>query len=184
MRPRDSGVIDPAMERSFVTIGKIVSTHGVRGAVNVQSYSDVPGRFEHLEWTLVGGKVLLKVAHRQRTAKGYVVSFETIASPEEARSLVGSTLEIPEERLPAGSPDLYYECQLVGMKVQTEDGTSVGRLREVLPTPGNPVFVVEGPAGVEHLIPATKQIVRKVDVERQQMVVRHIPGLFEADHAV
>lgn len=133
---------------------------------------------------MAGGKVLLKVVHSRSTAKGHVLAFETIASPEEAQRLVGSTLEIPEEPLVASCEDQYYECQLVGMEVQTEDGTPVGRLREVLPTPANPVFVVEGRAGAEHLIPATKQIIRKVDVERQQMVVRCIPGLLEADHAL
>jgi 16S rRNA processing protein RimM len=174
----------PPPSGALVTIGKIVSTHGVHGAVNIASFSDVPGRFEHLEWVMVGGQQLLKVVQSRRTAKGYVLAFETIESREKAQLLVGSALEIPEEQLPAGWNDHYYECQLVGMQVQAEDGTCIGRLREVLPTPGNPVFVVEGPTGEEHLIPGTKQIVRLVDVERHQMVVRCIPGLLEADHAV
>ena len=171
----------------MVTIGKIFATHGVRGEVKVKSYSDVPGRFERLRRVVVEGPTggrTLTVSRSRRTAKGYLLEFETIESLEAAKLLVGSVLQIPEERLAAPSDDRYYEYQLVGMEVQTEDGVYVGCLREIWPTPGNPVFLVEGPTGVEHLIPATKEIVQTVDLDRQRMVVRAVPGLLGEDHAL
>ena len=183
MRARDSGITESRTAgRPCVTIGRILGTHGVRGAVKVESYSDVPGRFEGLRSVMVSGEHLV-VSERRRVAKGYVLSFETVDSPEKARGLVGSTLEIPEEPLPAGVQDRYYECQLVGLQVFTEEGSCLGRLREVLSTPGNAIFVVEGETGVEHLIPGTREIVRLVDVEHGRLVVRCLPGLIESDDA-
>jgi 16S rRNA processing protein RimM len=170
-----------------VTIGKILATHGVEGAVKVQSYSDVPDRFENLKQVIVEGSLArrtLTVESVRRVPQGYLLSFDTINTSEAAASLIGNFLLIPEERLAPLSDDRYYEYQLVGMEVRTEDGTYVGMLKEVLTTKGNAVFVVEPLEGGEHLIPATKEIVRVVDLDGQRMVIRRVPGLLDETHAV
>jgi len=171
----------------MVTIGRILAAHGVQGAVKVVSYSDVPGRFEHLKQVIVEGPLAMQtltVERARRAAQGYLLSFDTINTPEAAAPLIGSFLLIPEERLAPLSDDRYYEYQLVGMEVRTEDGTYVGTLKEVLTTKSNAVFVVEALEGGEHLIPATKEIVRVVDLDGQRMVIRRVPGLLDETHAV
>jgi 16S rRNA processing protein RimM len=171
----------------MVTIGKIIGVHGVGGEVKVTSYSDVPGRFEGLTQVQVqhpSGRRTLAVVGRRRSAKGHLLRFASIETPEAARSLVGGFLQIPEERLAPPSKDCYYEYQLLGMNVRGEDGASLGVLKEVLTTTGNAVFVVEDAGGAEHLIPGTKELVRSVDVERQTMVVRPVPGLLDERDAL
>ena len=171
----------------MVTIGKIIGTHGLGGEVKVTSYSDVPGRFEALTQVQVQnplGSRTLAVLGRRRSARGYLLRFESIATPEVARSLVGGFLQIPEERLAPPAEDRYYEYQLLGMHVRDEDGAHVGVLKDILTTTGNAVFVVENARGVEHLIPGTKELVRSVDVEGQVMVVRRAPGLLDEHDAL
>ena len=48
------------------------------------------------------------------------------------------------------------------------------------------VFVVRGATGKEHLIPATREVVRAVDVPGRLMTIRRIAGLLEdePDHEV
>ena len=171
----------------MVTIGKIIATHGVRGEVKVASYSDVPGRFEKLKQVQVeiasGPRTLAVVAIR-RAAEGYLLRFAAVATPEEASPLVGGLLQIPEERLAPPSENQYYEYQLIGMDVRSEDGKALGVLKEVLTTNSNAVFVVEDTGGTEHLIPATRELVRSVDVDAHTMVVRRVPGLLDEDHAL
>jgi 16S rRNA processing protein RimM len=171
----------------MVTIGKILGTHGVAGEVKVASFSDVPQRFETLKEVQVqarsGARTLEVLGHR-RTAKGYLLRFSSIESPESARALVGALLQIPEEPLAPPSPDQYYEYQLVGMNVRSEDGRLIGRIKEVLTTHSNAVLVVEDARGVEHLLPATKEIVRSVDMEGQTMVVREALGWLSDDDAL
>ena len=172
----------------MVTIGKIIATHGVRGEVKVASYSDVPGRFENLKQVhmeISSGPRTLAVWGSRRAAEGYLLRFAAIAALEEASPLVGGLLQIPEERLAPPSKDQYYEYQLVGMDVRSEDGRALGVLKEVLTTNSNAVFVVEDPDdGTEHLIPATRELVRSVDVDGHTMVVRRVPGLLDEDHAL
>ena len=179
-RSRPSGV-------SMVTIGKIIATHGVRGEVKVASYSDVPGRFENLKQVQVevsSGARTLAVLGSRRAAQGYLLHFVAITTPEAASPLIGGLLQIPEERLAPPSKDRYYEYQLVGMDVRSEDGRSLGVLTEVLTTNSNAVFVVKDSGGTEHLIPATRELVRSVDLDGQTMVVRQVPGLLDEDHAL
>jgi len=165
----------------MVTIGKVVRVHGVRGEVKVRSYSDVPRRFEELKLVTVAGPAegpcLLTVRDSRKAADGYLLAFEGIGSPEAAASLVGSLLQIPQERLAPLPDGRYYECDLQGMEVWTDDGTALGVIVDVLTTKSNAIFVVRGSRDVEHLIPGAKEIIREVDVAGRRMIVRRVEGL-------
>ena len=180
VKSADVGVGDVPM----VTIGKIIGTHGVGGEVKVTSYSDVPGRFERLKQVQVRGSSgvkTLSVLSSRRSARGYLLRFASIETPEDARPMIGGILQIQEERLPPPSEDQYYEYQLLGMDVRFEEGARLGVIKEVLTTTGNAVFVVEDSEGVEHLIPAIKELVKSVDLETQTMLVRPVAGLLNED---
>ncbi len=70
----------------------------------------------------------------------------------------------------------YYECDLIGLAVSTEESQPIGVLEEIWDLPGNPVFVVrQGPK--EILIPAAKELISNVDLAARKMTVRLIDGL-------
>ena len=58
----------------------------------------------------------------------------------------------------------------------TREGRTLGRIREIVRTPANDVWVAEG-AGGQVLIPALKDVVESVDVVSRRVVVREVPGL-------
>lgn len=168
-----------------MTIGKVLRVHGIRGDVRVRSLSDVPDRFETLAQVTVegpsGARRPLIVRAARPMARDYLVSFEGVDTPEAATQLVGSLLQIEEDRsapLPDGQ---YYQHDLVGMEVRTEEGMSVGTLADIFPTGANAVFVVRGADGREHLIPATREVVRAVDVGGRLMTIRRVAGLLNEE---
>jgi 16S rRNA processing protein RimM len=65
---------------------------------------------------------------------------------------------------------------VVGLEVRDEGKQVLGRVREILETGANDVFVVtpDGGGGLknEMLIPALKDVVLKIDLGTGQMVVR------------
>jgi len=174
----------------LVTIGKVARAHGMCGEVKVQSLSDVAGRFETLERVLVVDRhgMLRELAVRasRRAADGYLLAFDGITTPEAAASLVGAWLQIAAEQSAPLADGRYFERDLLRMTVRTEDGALVGELTEILPTGANAVFVVRGATGKEQLIPATREVVRAVDVPGRLMTIRRIAGLLddEQDHAL
>ena len=166
----------------MVTIGKIDRPFGVHGAVKVRSLSDRPGRFERLQTVRVaaqGGQAVDRRVRQVRPAGGsYIVEFEDVTTPEEAGTMRGALLQVPQE-MPAQGGDAWYECDLIGMTVADEAGHELGCLEAIWELPAHPVFVIRQ-AGREALIPAVKEFVRSVDVAQRRMTVRTIEGLVEA----
>jgi 16S rRNA processing protein RimM len=174
-------------QEDFVTIGKIERHFGVRGEFKVRSLSDVPGRLDHLKQVHVldptGQKVEKTVAHVRRAGSTYIMGLVGVTTPEEAAALRGGLLQAP--RVPAAvlAADVYFECDLIGLAVETEQGDEVGVLETILEIPDNRVFVVR--KGTEEvLIPAAKSFVASVDLARRRMVVRGLDDLLEDRHAV
>ena len=62
------------------------------------------------------------------------------------------------------------------MQVVTEDGEPFGRLKNVLETGANDVYVVETAEGREVLLPAIKECVLQVDMEKGVITVHIMDG--------
>ena len=84
----------------------------------------------------------------------------------------------PEEVLPLPKGH-YYHYQIVGLLVETEGGTVLGRVTEVLETGSNDVYLVKDDQGREFLLPALKEVIRDIDLEKGLMLVRPLPGMLE-----
>lgn len=163
-----------------VTVGLVERPFGVKGEVKVRSLSDVPGRFETLtSVSLVAknGKTLdTSVTHVRRAGERFIVGLVGLTTPEEAGLWRGSLMQAPRGTVPVLPSGQYYECDLVGLGVQTDQGLSIGVLEEIVELPGGHMFVVRQGAK-ETLIPAAKEWVTAVDLERRLMTVRIIDGL-------
>jgi len=167
----------------MVTIGKVERPFGVHGAVKVRSLSDRPGRFEQLHQVRVAGERGQTADRRVRSVRKagpvYLMEFEGITTPEEARVLQGAMLQVPRGESSASPEGPLYECDLIGMTVVDEKGRDLGRLDTIWELPGHQVLVVKQ-ADREVLIPAVKEFVTGVDVARGQMTVRTLEGMVEA----
>jgi 16S rRNA processing protein RimM len=174
-------------QTDFVTIGKIERHFGVRGEFKVRSLSDVPGRLDHLKQVQVlaptGQTVEKTVTHVRRAGLTYIMGLAGVTTPEEAIMLRGGLIQVPRSPASALSADVYFECDLIGMTVENERGIEVGVLETILEIPENQVFVVRKGAE-EVLIPAAKNFVTSVDLDRRRMTVRGIDDLLEDRHAV
>jgi 16S rRNA processing protein RimM len=102
------------------------------------------------------------------------VAFAGLSTPEEAKVWSGGLLQAARGTAPALPSGQYYECDLVGLDVHSDQGQPLGVLEEIWELPGNHVFVVRQ-GSKETLIPAAKQWVTAVDLDRRMMTVC-IPG--------
>lgn len=112
--------------------------------------------------------------------RGLRMGLESVSDRSRAESLVGASLYIDKSRLPALADDTYYWSELIGLHVYDTAGMLLGRLDEVIPTPANDVYVVNGEVdghAREWLIPAIGKVVRTIDLERGTMVVDPPQGL-------
>ncbi len=157
-------------------MGRVTRAHGVRGEVAVQPLSEVPERFAPGSVLLLGpdGDHRLTVAGSRPHQNRLLVKFREVGDRDEAEALRGRLLLVAEDAVPPiDDEDRFWVHQVAGLDVVTEDGRSLGRIREVLANPANDVWVTEGGA----LIPAVRDIVVEVDVPGGRAVVRDVPGL-------
>jgi 16S rRNA processing protein RimM len=90
---------------------------------------------------------------------------------DEVQVRLGDAPPLPEGR--------YYHWQILGLRVVSEQGETVGRIRQILETGANDVYVVDLDGGDEILLPAITSVVHSVDLEQGVMNVRLLPGLVE-----
>ena len=163
-----------------VTVGQILKPFGVKGEIKVRSLSDVPGRFEALrQVSLVAksGRTLETcVTHVRRSGAEYILGVVDLTTPEEAGLWRGGLIQTARGFVPVLPEGQYYECDLIGLAVQTVEGRSIGVLEEILEVPSNQVFVIRD-GDQETLIPAAKELVVAVDLTARRMTVRLLDGL-------
>ena len=71
----------------------------------------------------------------------------------------------------------YTYDQIIGLSVEDEAGLKIGVVSAIIKTGANDVYFVRRPDGEEVLIPAIKQVVRKIDLAAGKMVIDPMDGL-------
>lgn len=161
----------------YLVIGQVMAPRGVRGELKVRCESEDPQRFLALREVYLGeGRVRFAV-RAVRFFKGQILlQLHGIEDRNEAERWQGAFVQIPlEEGLPLGENEYYYH-QIEGLSVVTEEGEMLGRVIEILPTGANDVYVVRGERE-EILLPAIRQVILRVDLEKGLLVVRLLEGL-------
>jgi 16S rRNA processing protein RimM len=170
----------PGTKQGHVLIGKIVGIHGVKGTNKLRSYAESLSAFSS------GSSVLVRDLHgREATyeinwVKPHtgipLISFKGIANRDQAKTLVGGDLFIPQSLLPELDDDTYYWFDLIGIEVYTATEEFLGRIESIIETGSNDVYVVKGPEK-EVLIPALESVVLEIDMENRRMQVDLPEGL-------
>ncbi len=174
-RPRPEIQVPPA---ALVLVGKILKAHGLQGEVNVQSLSDVVGRFQvgATFWALGTPPVRLTVGMlREDPRGGFCLRFEEWSSLDDVSPFRGCYLAIAESERPALPAGSFYHDELIGLTVWTEDGERVGVVRDIWSTGPHDVVVVKAGRG-ERLLPAIASVIVSVDVGAGRVIVRPPDG--------
>lgn len=158
-------------------VGKVVGVHGIRGEIKILPYGDCDKKpWKKIILSREGRTIICEVT-ANRPHKGVILAkLNGYDDRNSASELVGFDVSVDKTAMPSLPEGEYYHFQLQGMEVVTEQGKKIGVIASVFPTGSNDVFVVKGDAG-EVLIPATSDVVLKVDVGAGRMVVRLIEGL-------
>ena len=172
------------METHF-RIGIFSSTHGIRGEIKVYPTTDSPARFSRLKKVfLETPKERLELeVEKARFFKGMVIlKFKGIDNINDIERYKGASLIVPREDAAPLEKNSYYIADLLGSRVETDDGRFLGTLNDVMPTGANDVFVVKDPDKAdakEYLLPNIKACVLKIDPEAALITVHMMPGLEE-----
>ncbi len=171
-------------ETEWATIGKVVAPFGIHGELKVRSLSDIPDRFAELEIVYLGPT---HVQHRiisTRPSKGdiMVLRLADIDDANTAEAVRDFEISIPISQLAKLPPDSYYQHDIIGLQVYTLGGRYLGKIVDIMPTGSNDVYIIESASDSKQiLIPAIKDVIKQVDLNRQMMYIEAIQVLLGND---
>lgn len=153
----------------FITIGKILGTHGIKGFIRVKTPNDY-AFFANLEYLVVGenGKILhsYKIEEVKTNKNIILIKCQGIETIEDAIKLKGlylfSTTDETSENKDECTPE-----ELFGAKVTDFSGNEFGIVEDILDNGFNEIFRIRALDGKFFLIANNEQHVLKIDIVRK-----------------
>ena len=160
-----------------VAVGRLGRPHGIRGEVTVEVRTDEPHKRFAVGSSLFRdkGEPLVVASHRWH-GQTLLLGFEGVHDRNAAELLRNTVVsgEVNEQELP-DEDDQFYDRQLIGMEVFTQEGVRVGTVQDVIHLPAQDLLSVVGQSEV--LIPFVTEIVPTVDVAARKIIITPPPGL-------
>ena len=169
------------MAEPLVPLGKIVATHGLDGWMKFHPYNvggDTLASGLQVYLERADGQAPYEIESSKPHKNQLLIKLRGIDHIDAAKPLIGATLEVDAASLAALEPGQYYQYQVVGFDVVDKNGNAIGKLVATLKTAGGDLYVVQG-AEKEHLIPAVKEIVAKVDFDEKKIIIDPPDGLLD-----
>ncbi len=169
-----------------VVVARIGRPHGVRGEVSVEVRTDEPERRFAVGAVLdvrtdartgPGGRSSLRVTGSRSHQDRLLLTFEEVADRSAAEALRGALLVTEAAGEAPADPDEFYDHQLVGLAVVTDDGAAAGTVAEVLHNGAQDLLVVRRDGREDALVPFVAALVPDVDLAAGRVVVADRPGL-------
>lgn len=171
------------MINKYLETGKIVGTHGVKGMVRVQPWCDSPEFLKGFKKFFLDKNGESSITIKSVTPHGNVVlmAIKGVDSIEAAEKLRNTVIYIDRKDacLPEGR---YFVCDLIGcVATDADTGSELGILADVSSTGANDVWTIKK-NGKEYLVPAIDEVIVKVDVENNSVIIRPLRGIFDDEN--
>jgi 16S rRNA processing protein RimM len=168
----------------LVAIARTVRTRGLRGELVADVLTDFPERFEETKTVFAitpdGARRELKLEKHWFQKKRVILKFAGFDSIEAAEVLINCEICVPEAEAVALDEGEFFDWELIDCAVETVEGETLGRVREVMRTGGTEILVVvAAKEEKDYLIPFAEKICVEVDVENKLIRVDVPEGLLE-----
>ena len=164
----------------FISIGIISRAHGVGGGLVVVPITDELEQFKSLKNISIKDRKderkFFTIKWVNIEAKRIILNLEGINNRNQAQELKGLYIDIHFDESVELPSDEYYIFDLIGLNVRTKDNHCLGKVIDVLTLPANDVYVVSD-GSKEYLIPAIKDVIKKVDLEEEHIIIEPLDGL-------
>ena len=160
----------------YIEIGQIVNTHGIKGEVKINAWTDDLKELERYDCFYFMEKDKPQKLHvkQLRFHKNCALAFfEEIVDMNAAERYKGKTLYIEKETLPEGR---YYIADLIGLTVKDEK-REYGPVLDVFSTGANDVYEIKRDGAKNLLLPAIKDVVREINLREGYILVSVPEGL-------
>lgn len=154
-------------------IGHVTTTHKLIGSVKIATKFSLIDEIEGLK--LLASKddetLILTVKKVEGITKAKaILTFDEISNVDDAKKLIGFSLNIRKDLLPN-----YIEEESVIDYIVKEDEKILGKVVDILETGAHDILVIEGEK--EILVPFIDVFVKEIDDDKREIKVELIEGM-------
>jgi 16S rRNA processing protein RimM len=109
----------------------------------------------------------------------FIIKCKEFTDLDAAESISGCIIRVPKEERATLREGEYWIEDLIGMSVIKNDtGELLGKVKDIIRSGGNELYLVDGEDGKEHLIPIVDEFINYIDERARQICVTLINGLW------
>lgn len=160
----------------YVLIGKLVNTHGLKGEVRILS------DFKYKDKVFIPGmKIYLgkdKVCEEIKTYRHHkvfeMITMNNYTDINQVLKYKGDYVFVDKEDIKLAQNE-YLDEDIIGLNVYVNN-RCLGKVRKIENHNGNEILVLNGEK--DYLIPYNFDIILSINLEKKEIMVKDIPGLF------
>lgn len=169
----------------FIECGKIINTHGCRGDVKVEPWTDTPRDLIDLGRVFMGDgedkKEIRILRGSVMQGRFLMLTLEGINDMNAADALRNTVLYAAREDFHLAEGQ-YFLSDAIGLPVldtrEGREGTLLGTVTDISPNAASDIYTVRTPDGVDVLVPAIPVFVTEV-IPGECVRMAPIDGMFE-----
>ena len=159
------------LDDDFIVIGRITSTHGVKGWVSIESYSSNKKDIFNYKLFLNNNKkfTIIDVSDYKLMPKKIILKIKNIDSIDTAETLLGYQIYTKSNQLNELDEDEYYWNKLIGCNVYTdENNLLLGKVTSIIRNISSDILVIKHKENKEEiLIPFIKTYLQDVNLKEK-----------------
>ncbi len=168
------------MKQKYFEIGQIVNTFGIKGMLKVNPFTDDTSKFEKIGSILVdkkGNLLEMQIEEVKYSKNQVLLKLKGIETIEEAEKYRNCYLKLPRDKEEELPEDTYFIADLIGLEVITDEGQILGKVDDIYNSGANDIYVIKNELGKQILLPAIKEVIKKIDLEQEKITVHLLKGL-------
>ena len=158
----------------YINIGKIVTTHGIKGEIKIISNFDYKKEaFKVRNKIYIGKEKIEEEIQSYRVHKNY--DMITLKGYDN----INQVLKYKNNHIFINKSDLiidgYLDTDYIGLEVYMNN-KMIGRIKNIIKIPNNSLFEIENEEK-EFYVPNNKDLIEKIDIKNKKIFIKYIEGL-------
>ncbi|PCI56907.1 MAG: 16S rRNA processing protein RimM [Alphaproteobacteria bacterium] len=156
-----------------ICIGKISSSHGVRGLVKIIPFCEDTSLLNGTLFTDKTGNDTLDITLKNSLGKSILAHIDGVTTPEQAK-LLKCSLFVPRETLPEiKDDDEFYIEDLANLNVIKPDGEQIGTVITVQNYGAGDLLEIKPKSGASFFVPFQDEYIRDINLDEKYVTVEN-----------
>ena len=165
------------LKSELISIGMVTKAQGLNGHISIKPLTDKPAQFLNFKKIFLNNTEYI-IEQVQIRHNKIIIKFLNINDRTTAEQLIGLVVQQYYSELQKLDKNEYFIFDIIGLSVKSTSREYIGKITEVLSLPANDVYVVNID-NREILIPAIKNVIKKIDIKQKEMIIEPLDGLLD-----